>query len=114
MEWCQNHYLDSRFYTGSEFSSSPHQDSSFDLIYAISVLTHLDEAHQHQWPDEWRRIVRPGGIVIATFRGEDYLDSVIGSPDRRQAIHEDLERTGISFMARPGWTGVFDKFYGGT
>jgi SAM-dependent methyltransferase len=41
----------------------------FDGIYAISVFTHLDETAQDEWLAELRRIVRPGGIVLATVHG---------------------------------------------
>lgn len=41
----------------------------FDAIYAISVFTHMDETAQDEWLAELRRIVRPGGIVLATVHG---------------------------------------------
>lgn len=114
IDWCNTHYKDASFYVSSELPPSPNPSDSFDLIYAISVLTHLDEEHQDKWLAEWSRLVAPGGLVIATFRGEDFVDSVIGDTDRRNAIQADLNATGISFEERPGWSGVFESFYGGT
>ncbi len=115
IKWCKRHYSNYSFYNGTELPPSPIKDASFDLVYAISVLTHLDEKHQNSWLAEWKRITRPGGLVIATFRGDDFVENVIGSPERRKSIAEEFKSGGgISFNERPGWEGVFKSFYGGT
>lgn len=44
-------------------------DHSFDLIYGISVFTHLDKASQEQWIPELYRLLRPGGALIMTVNG---------------------------------------------
>lgn len=41
-------------------------DARFDLIYGISVFTHLDEKTQYEWLEELRRIAAPSGIVAVT------------------------------------------------
>src|SRR5206468_8257505 len=58
-------------------------DASFDLAYALSVFTHLPEAIQHDWMDELRRVVRPGGFVLLTMHGERYLER-LGEDERRR------------------------------
>ena len=40
----------------------------FDLIYAISVFTHLTEEWS-SWLLELRRLLKPGGLLVATFLG---------------------------------------------
>jgi SAM-dependent methyltransferase len=39
---------------------------SFDVVYAISIFTHYAEAEQLAWLAELDRILRPGGLLIAT------------------------------------------------
>ncbi len=40
------------------------------MVLAISVFTHLREQAQFQWLEELARIVRPGGLVLATTHGQ--------------------------------------------
>jgi 2-polyprenyl-3-methyl-5-hydroxy-6-metoxy-1,4-benzoquinol methylase len=47
---------------------------SFDLVYALSVLTHLPVDLQHAWVQELTRVLRPGGMLLVTTHGERYLD----------------------------------------
>ena len=48
----------------------PMESASLDVIYAVSVLTHLSVAQQHAWLAELRRVLRPGGSLILTTHGE--------------------------------------------
>ena len=41
-------------------------DASFDVVYAISIFTHYTEDEQRAWLDELERLLRPGGLLIAT------------------------------------------------
>ena len=59
------------------------QPESFDLIYALSVLSHLDERLQDAWVAEWRRLLRPGGLL---------LFSVLGEADRHRLTAEQAQR----------------------
>jgi SAM-dependent methyltransferase len=52
----------------------PYADTSFDFIYANSVFTHIQMAATPQWIVELRRVLRPGGVLIATvFDANHYL-----------------------------------------
>lgn len=39
---------------------------AFDVVFTISVFTHLDEADQETWLGELARLLRPGGLLLAT------------------------------------------------
>ena len=51
---------------------APFPDERFDLVYAISVLTHLTEPLAEQWVAEWTRMLKPGGLLLATTHGDAY------------------------------------------
>lgn len=40
--------------------------SSFDVIYCISVFTHFDQALEKSWLTELARLLAPGGLLIAS------------------------------------------------
>jgi len=42
----------------------------FDVIYGVSVFTHIDEASQRAWLAELHRILKPGGWLLLTFYSE--------------------------------------------
>lgn len=69
----------------------PYPDASFDLIYAISVFSHLDETFQNAWLCELERVARPGAIVILTTHGERLAHALAPSEQAR------LEADGILF-----------------
>jgi SAM-dependent methyltransferase len=73
VDWC-NSNLDFAEVALNELSPPlPYPESSFDLVYALSVLTHLPEDLQHAWVAECRRILRPGGLLLFSTLGEYYL-----------------------------------------
>jgi len=43
----------------------PFDDASFDIIYCISVLEHTD--NYEEIVDEFHRVLKPGGVLVATF-----------------------------------------------
>ena len=64
-------------------------DGSFDLIYALSVFTHIPLEWQRAWLDELRRVLRPGGYVLCTVHGHDHSSRQLDDQDRAT-----LERDG--------------------
>ena len=71
-------------------------DGSFDLIWALSVFTHLTE-NSLPWLSELHRVLTPGGLLIATYMGR-YNGEVF--------THEpwDEDRIGMNVLrAYQGW-----------
>lgn len=56
-------------FQNSEAPSLPQPDGFFDLVYALSVFTHLADEWTG-WLLELHRILKPEGLLIATFLNE--------------------------------------------
>jgi SAM-dependent methyltransferase len=58
---------------------------SVDLIWAMSVFTHIGQ----QWSDwlvELHRVLDDGGILIASFLGESMWEALVGEPYREDEV----------------------------
>lgn len=67
--WCRANLPFASFKTNEPLPPLPWPEASFDLIYAFSVFTHLDEEYQFRWLEELHRALRPGGILLASTHG---------------------------------------------
>jgi SAM-dependent methyltransferase len=76
VEWCRRNlpFVDAR--TNELEPPTPYQDMRFNLIYAISILTHLTEPVARRWLAEWRRILRPGGVLLFSTHGDSYREAL--------------------------------------
>ncbi|MXX07463.1 MAG: class I SAM-dependent methyltransferase [Gammaproteobacteria bacterium] len=65
--WCrENLDFEANFICNGPRPPLPLAAESADLIYGISVLTHLDEDLQFQWLRELHRVAAPGAVVVLT------------------------------------------------
>ena len=78
--WCHA-YLPGGFVRNGLQPPMPARDGEFDIVYLMSVFTHLGIKSQRAWLAELNRVTRPGGVVLLTFHDEDHstlpLDPVI-------------------------------------
>lgn len=66
IEWCRENLNFAEFKLSKELPPIDYEADAFDLVYAISVFTHLDEDYQFRWLEELRRIAKPGGLLLLT------------------------------------------------
>jgi SAM-dependent methyltransferase len=96
---------------GIEFSCNglqpplSYSDEWFDLIYALSVFTHIPLAWQRAWLDELRRVLRPGGYLFCTVLGEYCINCMLSHEDRTKLETEgqltlDAENARASYSTR--------------
>ncbi|MFN2384736.1 MAG: methyltransferase domain-containing protein [Thermoanaerobaculia bacterium] len=51
----------------------PYAAAEFDFAFAVSVLTHMRYRTQQVWLEELARVLRPGGVLLATAHGPLYM-----------------------------------------
>lgn len=73
IDWLQQNYGSiATFKTNAAAPPIEFKDNTFDLIYAVSVFTHLPEDMQFQWLGELARLLAPGGIALLSIHGENH------------------------------------------
>ncbi len=97
--WVRRHLPDlAKWSVNSWLPPAPLPAASFDLILALSVFSHLDEPVQLAWLRELRRLVAPGGWLLASVHGPATHDAL--EPNERV----ELRRRGFYFKQETrGW-----------
>lgn len=94
--WCAANLRGGEFHTCGLLPPTPFPDESFDLIFGISVFTHLGESDQFAWLEEMRRLAAPGAAVIMSVHGNIASCRTDGDLHRLLA----LERSGFFTYGR--------------
>ena len=68
----------------------------FDLVYGLSVFTHIS-SHWAHWLLELHRITLPGGIVMLTFMGEGMSMILRGEPWNDETVGMNVYFEGLSW-----------------
>ena len=86
VDWCRNH-LDFAEVAVNELEPPlPYPQQSFDLVYALSVFTHLGEELQQAWMRECRRVLKPEGYLLFSTMGEYYANLERLTDSEREAF----------------------------
>jgi len=85
--WCAGH-LPGQFSANALHPPLAYEDGQFDVLYALSVFTHLREVTQRVWLAEFARILKPGGRAIITFHDEH-------QPGADAALRAELAASGF-------------------
>jgi SAM-dependent methyltransferase len=67
--WAARHKPGMRWERSSFRPPLPFADAEFDLVYSISVFSHLDAALQDAWLAETARVLAPGGVALLSVHG---------------------------------------------
>ncbi len=67
--WIRDHLPEIPVFQGPLMPPTHYPDNEFDLVFGLSVMTHLAYPVQEVWLAEIRRILRPGGMALLTFAG---------------------------------------------
>jgi SAM-dependent methyltransferase len=76
IEWCRRSLPSENFSLIPSWPPAPFIAGMVDLVYAISVFSHLPEPLHLAWLDEIHRLLRPGGTLVATTLGRNVIPSI--------------------------------------
>jgi SAM-dependent methyltransferase len=95
--WCRANLPFMTVETNAADPPTAFDSESFDLVYAISVFTHLPEELGRRWMRELARLLKPGGLVLFTVRGDRHLP-MLNQEQREAYTHGEfvVQLPGIS------------------
>jgi SAM-dependent methyltransferase len=70
LDWCKRTFASTNFHLLPLFPPSELKNDTYDLIFGISIFTHLNETAQIKWLEELSRILKPNGIVLVSVHGD--------------------------------------------
>jgi SAM-dependent methyltransferase len=86
IDWCRKNLPGIEFLAHGMNPPFPLAAGSLDVVYCCAVFSHLDEPLHHAWVAEILRLLRPGGLLIASFNGSRLEDRL--TADERNAYRE--------------------------
>ncbi len=89
IHWCRSALPFAQFQRNTINERLDFSDETFDLIYAISVFTHLDADLQIFWRDELSRVLKPGGYLLITVHGKN-REHELATEDRERLEQDEL------------------------
>lgn len=72
IDWCSKNLIGIQFNKNSLQALLPYEDNFFDVIYGISIFTHLSEQLHYDWYNELHRVLKPHGIMFLTTQGDNF------------------------------------------
>lgn len=79
IKWCTRNLPSMIFGTNNLGPPLKFEDEFFDIVYGISIFTHLSEKMHYAWFNELIRVTKTGGILFLTFQGESFRKKLIES-----------------------------------
>lgn len=76
IQWCSQQFPKGRFIANQPLPPLDYPDRHFDVVYCLSVFTHLNEEMQDAWLRELHRILKPGGLLILTVHGQNATSEI--------------------------------------
>ena len=108
VHWCQETLPGVRTVLNEPAPPLPYLQEQFDLIYSLSIFTHLPETRANAWLTELHRVLAPGGLLILSTSGSKAVEIIKGSKTHQEMMMIDyssaleIERTladrGIVFL----------------
>ncbi|HMJ34365.1 MAG TPA: class I SAM-dependent methyltransferase [Baekduia sp.] len=109
VQWLQQNFPAVQSFTNEEMPPIDRPAETFDVIYAVSVFTHLLDSWA-EWLLEMRRLLKPGGVLVASFMTAADYDWLPGTPydDERMgmfgwAAGQPWDKGGPMVMHSPWW-----------
>lgn len=72
IDWCSKNLPGIKFNLNTLEPILPYPDNYFDIIYGLSIFTHLSEKMHYGWYNELFRVLKPNGIIFVTTQGDNF------------------------------------------
>jgi SAM-dependent methyltransferase len=105
VEWCRENLKQVDCKVNGPYPPLPYKDSTFDLVFGISVFTHLNQVFQQMWLSELGRIIVPKGYLLLSVMGTNIASTL--PEDLRTQFYQD----GFLFVRSPVWVGIHAEWY---
>ena len=93
--WCKTAIPDVQFALNGLNPPLPYEDGFFDGSYNFSVVTHLSRDVQLAWMSELHRVLKQGGVLLATTHGKNFEHLVVSDEEKdRYASGEIVVQSG--------------------
>lgn len=116
VEWCSQNLPGIAFNNNSLEAKLPYADSFFDVIYGISIFTHLSEKAHYDWYAELYRVLKSGGIMYLTTQGDNFKaklsDTEITQFNNNEIIVRGNVKEGHRVYSAFHPKGFMQKFFG--
>jgi SAM-dependent methyltransferase len=83
VQWCDEHLPFATVTVNSVEPPTSFGDEFFDAVYAFSIFTHMPAEAQKGWLEEFRRILKPGGLLVFSTHGSYYKPRLRDGERRR-------------------------------
>jgi len=84
-DWCSANLPGAKFTRNAVLPPLPYRDGTFDLVFSLSIFTHLAEKNANLWLEEIHRVLAPQGVFLATTSGLRVLETT-----RDSALHQEM------------------------
>ena len=95
IEWCKENLQNIKFSQNSITPPLDFPDQKFDIIYGISIITHLSEKMHYAWIAELHRVLRNDGIIMLTTAGNAFSIKLTNKEKSRFANGELIVRGNV-------------------
>lgn len=82
VKWCSKNLKGIKFSQNQLEPPLIYDSNTFDIIYGISIFTHLSEKMHTAWFNELMRVMKPGGILLITLQGDAFTGKLSDSDKR--------------------------------
>ena len=96
VDWCNENLSFTDVRTNQLEPPLGYRDSEYNLVYALSVFTHLTAELQGPWMRELTRITIPGGYVVLSAHGEAYLSRLTSEEKKRFAAGQIVVKNNVT------------------
>jgi len=80
---------------------------TFDCVHLYSVFSHLSEEAHDRWLTEFARILRPGGLLLATTWPREYIERC--ELARRGENNDEHPGARVAFVSTADWLARYDR-----